>query len=416
MKDLILLAFNRMKEHKILIGIPISYIIVAYFMLMKAIMYIQEYNYPIFPQMFRVASYILLIEIAIAGLLLILKLIGGFYREFRKEKRFRNCGFVDKQGNIPILYYKRNDRNIITREYFSKLISLDKYLDKQDLLQTVLNEKIISIEQGKDMQHVIIRSIKKKKKRVPLIKWEDNLLSKKDFEIVLGESEIGIEAIDISSTPHILLGGGTGSGKSKLLQLFLMQCQKKGATVYISDFKGGLDFSKNWKNVCTIITEPQELNYLLLEILSIMEERRSLFLESEVSNISDYNKKTKQDLRRVIIACDEIAEVLDKTGLAKDEKELILSIESKLSTIARQGRAFGLHLVLATQRPDSEVLKGQIKNNLGYKVCGRADKVLSQIVLDNTSAAEQIPSNAQGLFITNSGALFQAYYVDDDCI
>ena len=233
MKDLILLAFNRMKEHKILIGIPIAYIIVAYFILMKAIMYIQGYNYPIFSQVFRIVTYALLIEIAIAGVILSLKLIGGYYREFRKEKRFRNSGFVDKQGNIPILYYKRKDKNVTTREYFSKLISLDKYLDKQDLLQTVLNEKIISIEQGKDMQHVIVRSIKKRKKRKSIIKWADSLLSKKDFEIVLGENDIGIESIDISSTPHVLIGGGTGSGKSKLLQLFLLQCQKKGATVLI---------------------------------------------------------------------------------------------------------------------------------------------------------------------------------------
>lgn len=119
---------------------------------------------------------------------------------------------------------------------------------------------------------------------------------------------------------------------------------------------------------------------------------------------------------RLIIACDEITEVLDKTGLTKEEKELVSRTESKLSTIARQGRAFGIHLVLSTQRPDADVLKGQIKNNIGYRVCGRADKVLSQIILDSPEGAEKISPNDQGMFCTNTGALFKAYYVEDDCL
>jgi S-DNA-T family DNA segregation ATPase FtsK/SpoIIIE len=121
-------------------------------------------------------------------------------------------------------------------------------------------------------------------------------------------------------------------------------------------------------------------------------------------------------LPRIIVACDEIAEVLDKTGLEKNEKALVEQIESKLSTIARLGRAFGIHLALATQRPSVEILKGQIKNNIGYRVCGRADKVLSQIILDNSDGADKISPNDQGMFLTNTGTLFKAYYIDDDCL
>ena len=121
-------------------------------------------------------------------------------------------------------------------------------------------------------------------------------------------------------------------------------------------------------------------------------------------------------IKRVVFACDEVAEVLDKTGLSKDAKELVSQIEGKLSIIARQGRAFGIHLILATQRPDANILAGQIRNNIDFRVCGRADNVLSQIILDNTNAAEQIPKDSQGLFITHDGVIFKGYLFDEKAV
>ena len=105
--------------------------------------------------------------------------------------------------------------------------------------------------------------------------------------------------------------------------------------------------------------------------------------------------------------------MLDKTGLTKEQKEIVVKIEGLLSTIARQGRAFGIHLILATQRPDSTILTGQLKNNINYRICGRADNVLSMIILDNTDAADQIPEDAQGRFLLHDGTMFQAYWFDD---
>lgn len=105
--------------------------------------------------------------------------------------------------------------------------------------------------------------------------------------------------------------------------------------------------------------------------------------------------------------------MLDRTGRSKGDKELLAQIESRLATIARLGRAFGIHLILATQRPDATIIPGQIKNNLDFRVCGRADNVLSQIILDNTSAAEQIPKDARGRFITGDGTVFQGYLFDE---
>ena len=60
---------------------------------------------------------------------------------------------------------------------------------------------------------------------------------------------------------------------------------------------------------------------------------------------------------------------------------MLAQIETRLSTIARQGRAFGIHLILATQRPDAAIIPGQIRNNMDFRVCGRADSVLSSMII-----------------------------------
>lgn len=241
-------------------------------------------------------------------------------------------------------------------------------------------------------------------------------MSDKDFEFVLGESYFGSESINISGTPHILIGGASGSGKSKLLKSILMQAKKKEAIVILADMKGGVDYPTIWHKKCTIITDPNNLKEKLDDVLVILEERRKLLVEAGTPNISEYNAKTGLNLCRIIVACDEVAEVLDKTGLDKDQKAIINQIEANFSTIARLGRAFGIHLIFATQRPDADILKGQIKNNIGYRICGRADKVLSQIILDNSEASDKISPNDQGMFLMNTGVLFKAYYVEDDCL
>ena len=101
------------------------------------------------------------------------------------------------------------------------------------------------------------------------------------------------------------------------------------------------------------------------------------------------------------------------TGRSKEGRERLAQIENWLATLARLGRAFGIHLILATQRPDATIIPGQIRNNMDFRVCGRADSVLSQIILDNTSAAEQIPKDARGRFITGDGTVFQGYLFDE---
>lgn len=246
-----------------------------------------------------------------------------------------------------------------------------------------------------------------------VLKWKDSYLSLDSFVLVLGESYTGPVTVNLAHIPHILLGGSTGSGKSVLLKLLLMQALRKGAEVYIADFKGGVDFSKVWHEKCRMCFAEEDLCNILDQLVEELERRKSAFKALGCPNIDAYNEIAERPLQRLIFACDEVAEMLDKTGADNERKKLLAQIENKLSTIARQGRAFGIHLILATQRPDATIIPGQIRNNMDFRVCGRADSVLSQIILDNTSAAEQIPKDARGRFITGDGTVFQGYLFDE---
>ena len=70
-------------------------------------------------------------------------------------------------------------------------------------------------------------------------------------------------------------------------------------------------------------------------------------------------------------------------------------------------------MILATQRPDANLISGQIRNNLNCRICGRADNILSQLILDNTDAANQIPKDAKGRFMLHDGTVFQGYLFDE---
>jgi len=247
--------------------------------------------------------------------------------------------------------------------------------------------------------------------------WDDSYLSQDSFVLVLGVGLSGHrETVNIASMPHIMLGGGSGSGKSVLMKCLLMQCIKKGGIVIIVDFKGGVDYTYIWHKRCKMVFTLQELMAVLAELTRELEERITLFKAKGARDIDEYNRITGANLQRYILACDEIAEVLDKTGLNKDEKEQYGKIVRDLSKIACKGRALGIHMFLSTQRPSAELIPGAIRTNLTLRICGRADDILSRIILENSTAADQVPLDAQGRFVTNTKQVFQGYLFDDSIL
>lgn len=327
-------------------------------------------------------------------------------------------GLTNHAGEAPLLLRKHREPNsdITIMEFVPNGIPRTEWEDKQDKIETALDIYITKIEEGKNKKRLILHTVTGDCKLSKFMYWQEKYLSNNDFELVLGQSMLGKITVNLAKIPHILLGGSTGSGKSVLLKLLIMQCVKKGAEIYIADFKGGVDFSPVWHTKCKIIIDENNLLNILTEIVDELDSRKTLLRESGCANIGEYNEHYGKQLKRIIFACDEVAEVLDKTGLSKEAKEIVTKIEGKLSVIARQGRAFGIHLILATQRPDANILTGQIRNNIDYRVCGRADNVLSQIILDNTEAADSIPKDSQGLFITHDKTIFQGFLFDEKTI
>lgn len=326
-------------------------------------------------------------------------------------------GLYDSGGNTPLLVEatrSQENHSVKKLHFISRGVPLPVWQNKKDQIESALNVHIAQIQQGRQPQDIILTAVSADCTIPDKADWQSECLQKADFVLGLGEDITGDLVINLRKIPHILIGGSTGSGKTLLLKLLLMQSLQKGAIVYIADLKGGVDFSRIWQKKCKMAFDIESVTIMLQNVTAELENRKQELNYADYANISQYNLERGYKYPHIIFACDEIAEMLDKTGLDKTQKEQTAIIERLLSLIARQGRAFGIHLILATQRPDANILPGQIKNNIDCRICGRADNVLSQIILDNTSAAEQIPKDAQGRFITQDGHLFQAYLFDEN--
>ncbi|MBQ6530251.1 MAG: hypothetical protein IJI39_04955, partial [Clostridia bacterium] len=184
--------------------------------------------------------------------------------------------------------------------------------------------------------------------------------------------------------------------------------------VYIADFKG-IDFFEEQEAGYTVVTEEADFKNLIESILKELDTRKALFRKAHVRNLSQYNKKNPDNqLPRIVLFVDEAAEILDTTGLPKEQKAEIAEITSLLSRGARKYRALGLTLCICTQRPSNDIISGQIKNNLDLRIAGKCDSVLSDIILDTTEAARQIPKDSVGLFFSNTAGLFRGFLLDED--
>ena len=333
------------------------------------------------------------------------------------EDDLQRVGLVNHAGEAPRLLRRRRDMehpNVTIWEFDNRGVPLKEWKDKQGRIEAALDLTIANVKYGKGKRRVLLYAVPARDGLPDRIDWKDKYLPKEDFVLALGESLLGPVTVDLDKIPHILLGGSTGSGKSLLLKLLLMQALQKGAEVYVADFKGGVDFPKAWRERCRMCFTESDLLQTLDQLVTIQKERSALFSNTGCDKLSTYNKIAAHPLPRLIFACDEVAEVLDRTGRGKEGREMASQIENRLATLARLGRAFGIHLILATQRPDTNVIPGQIRSNMDFRVCGRADNILSGIILGNAAADEQIPKDARGRFITGDGTVFQGYLFDQD--
>ena len=215
--------------------------------------------------------------------------------------------------------------------------------------------------------------------------------------------------------PHGLVAGTTGSGKSEILQSYILSM----ATLFhpyevgfvIIDFKGGgmVNQFKNLPHLIGAITniDGREINRSLLSIKAELRKRQALFAQYDVNHIDAYIKKfkageTKTPLPHLILIVDEFAE------LKMDQPEFM----KELISAARIGRSLGVHLILATQKP-SGVVDAQIWSNSKFKLCLKVqNKEDSNEVLKTPLAAEIKEPGRAYLQVGNNEIfeLFQSAY------
>ena len=338
-------------------------------------------------------------------------------------EKFESIKFTNKVGQHPKVrrtYRDRKDRRIKIIEFYSPGIPLLEWNRRKDDIESALDCTILQMKRDADTKQTIIAKTVSSQYKIPAkIDWEDRYIPDEDFVVTVGEGLLGPITVDLNRLPHAIVAGTTGSGKSVTLRCLLWQAIKKGAKIYIVDFKGGVEFDRRWEDFAEVVTDQMPALELLTQLVAEMKARLTLFRQTGVKNISAYNQKVPNDpLCHIVLGCDELAELLDKEGITdKDEKKLIAEIDRCITSLARLARAAGIHMLLGMQRPDAKVLKGQIKNNAPIRICGRAEPVLSEIVLGTPKAGE-ISDDELGRFYCNIGGLqeFQGYWFTDELL
>ncbi|WP_322797982.1 FtsK/SpoIIIE domain-containing protein [Thermoflexus sp.] len=229
--------------------------------------------------------------------------------------------------------------------------------------------------------------------------------------IPIGKMENGVGVLDLtdSVTPHILIGGATGMGKSTFIRSALCYMQKFSRVKMITkivDLKK-VDFAA-WEKVpnVEVVTEKSEA-VGLLRWAAEEKDRRLHLLRGRARDIVTHNRSRKNPIPWVVIFIDELANLMLDDEYRREAERL-------LADIAAMGRAPGIHLVVATQRPSVDVISGLIKANFPARIAfGTASAVDSRVILDTSEAA--------GLFIpgrlvakySRYHVLAQAPYITD---
>lgn len=331
------------------------------------------------------------------------------------EAMFAEIAFKGKDGKYPVFVSKNKDgkKMILT---FRSTIPLAEWKGARDRLETALDCNILKMENGRTKRLVQLTTLPSDYRIPSMIEWSEEYLVHKNGVLTVGLSALDSVQFDLNRVPHVLVAGETGSGKSVILRCLLWQMILQGARVYMIDFKGGVEFGKQYERYGEVITDRQRALEVLGFLVVENEYRLRIFRDLEVKNLNEYNRRTGQNLCRIGVFTDELAEMLDKKGVPKEDKVIYEQIEGKLSTLARLSRATGINLFVGVQRPDANVLTGQIKNNIPVRISGRfADKTASEIVLGNTDAVN-LP-DIKGRFLYKAGnetIEFQSFYFDDE--
>lgn len=245
--------------------------------------------------------------------------------------------------------------------------------------------------------------------------------AKGDLVFAIGKEVSGKVVVgDLADMPHLLIAGTTGSGKSVALNCLIVSLMYKYGPEYLrfvmvdpkfvelSRYEG-IPHMLTAEAITTMQDALAGMDYLVNE----MENRYQLFRQNGVGKISEYNKrinpKLTQKLPYLVFIVDELADLMATNKSA---------FESKLMRLAQKARAAGIHIVLATQRPDVKVITGTIKGNLPCRMALKVASVYDSQTIINGGGAEKLLGKGDMLFMNSSGSSdltrVQGAYINND--
>lgn len=307
---------------------------------------------------------------------------------------------------------------------FLNNLAFDVIKKQEDAIQSALNMYVISMKRDKKnlnyCEIVISKYQEQLKKRYD---YDEFLpLLKKPFHFFAGISEEGPILVDIMSLPHMMIAGTTDGGKSVFTNqvlLSLLISSGKHLRLNLIDLKHGVEFTdySNLKNV-RIATDLEKSVKILKEVEREMIERFEYLQKSGKRKINPIKDK----MPLIVVAIDEASELFDSSLLSKlkddESKESVNLISEALKStdkLAKQARAVGIHLIVATQKIIIDTLPTKIRSNLQGRMCFRVESQEDSRTILGCGMGAEIP-DIKGRAVWRQGnkkTVVQSLYVSD---
>ena len=232
--------------------------------------------------------------------------------------------------------------------------------------------------------------------------------------IALGKSISGIPIIgDLSSMPHLLIAGTTGSGKSVcintiILSLLFRHSPEKCKFILIDPKMLELSAYEGVPHLlCPVITEAKKAASVLGWVVKEMESRYRLMTKEGVRNIDSYNAKHKLPMPYIVVVVDEMSDLMLVAG-----KE----IENYIQKLSQMARAAGIHIIMATQRPSVDVITGTIKANFPTRISFQVTSKIDSRTILGEQGAEQLLGKGDMLYMSSANKIIRIHapFVSDN--
>ena len=232
--------------------------------------------------------------------------------------------------------------------------------------------------------------------------------------IALGKNISGTPVVgDLSSMPHLLIAGTTGSGKSVcintiILSLLYKHTPEKCKFILIDPKMLELSTYEGVPHLlCPVITEAKKAASVLGWVVKEMESRYRLMTKEGVRNIDSYNAKHKLPMPYIVVVVDEMSDLMLVAG-----KE----IENYIQKLSQMARAAGIHIIMATQRPSVDVITGTIKANFPTRISFQVTSKIDSRTILGEQGAEQLLGKGDMLYMSSANKIVRIHapFVSDN--